>query len=135
MNQVVIGLGSNIDAEKNIAKAKEILSAQFQILQSSQFKITKPINAKNHPDFVNGALLIETFLSQGELKTRLHDIEESLGRPRHSDRSAPRTIDLDIIVWNNLILDQDFYTRDFLKNAVLELLPELLQNPFREGNS
>lgn len=135
MNQVVVGLGSNIDAEKNIAKAKEILRAEFQILRSSQFTTTKPVNAENHPDFINGAMLLETSLSQSELKTRLHDIEESLGRARHSDRSAPRTIDLDIIVWNHLIIDQDFYTRDFLKNSVLELLPKLINNLSREENS
>ena len=125
MNRVVVGLGSNILPEENIQKAREIFESEFFILKASEFKKTKPISAPDHPDFINGVLLLETSLNQEKLKNRLYEIEELLGRPRHGKRSDPRTIDLDILVWNEKIMDDDIYTRDFLHQAVLEVLPSL----------
>ena len=125
MNRVAVGVGSNINPIENIAKAREILSSEFRLLQASDFKKTKPIGSINHPDFINGALLLETHLSQDEFKNRLHDIEEQLGRPRNGNRSAPRTIDLDLVIWNGKVMDPDIYEREFLKAAVLEIWPDL----------
>jgi len=52
-------------------------------------------------------------------------IEDQLGRIRNTEIIQTRSIDLDIIVWNEKVVDEDFYSRDFLRKAVLELLPEL----------
>lgn len=135
MNRVVVGLGSNILPEENIQKARKILESEFSILKSSEFKRTKPIAAPHHPDFINGVLLLETSFSQEKLKTRLYEIEELLGRPRQGKRSAPRTIDLDILVWNEKIIDADTYTRDFLRQAVLEVLPKLADEFSQRGKA
>lgn len=125
MNKVIIGLGSNIDPEQNIQKAKEILIQNYQVLTESHFEVTKPIGGIDQPDFINGAVLLETILNMEELKIALKQIESSLGRDMQHDRKGPRTIDLDIIVWNDKIVDQDFYNREFLRKFVLELLPDL----------
>ncbi len=56
---------------------------------------------------------------------KLIAIEDQLGRIRNTEIIQTRSIDLDIIVWNEKVVDEDFYSRDFLRKAVLELLPEL----------
>jgi 2-amino-4-hydroxy-6-hydroxymethyldihydropteridine diphosphokinase len=56
-----------------------------------------------------------------ELKELLISIENQLGRDRQADRWGPRTMDLDIIVWNGKITDTDYYSRDFLQKSVVEV--------------
>jgi 2-amino-4-hydroxy-6-hydroxymethyldihydropteridine diphosphokinase len=125
MNQVVIGLGSNIAPQENIQKAKSILGQTFRIVAESRFKVTKPIGHIRQPNFTNGSVFIETKIGIGELKAALKTIESKLGRDSHKEPFGPRTIDLDIVVWNHRIVDEDFYRRAFLKRSVLELIPDL----------
>ena len=47
-----------------------------------------------------------------------------MGRVKTSNKEGPRIIDLDIIIWNNKIIDDDVYKRTFLQNSVIELLPD-----------
>ncbi len=125
MNNAVIGLGSNIDPKKNIAKAKELLNQNYSVLGESKFIKTKPIGYTQQDDFINGSLLIQTKKNREDVRCQLKDIEKELGREVSNIKFGPRTIDLDIITWNNDIIDDDFYKRDFLKNSVLELIPNL----------
>ena len=125
MNKIVIGLGSNVDPEKNIQKAKEILKKDFHVLAESTFGHTKPIGNPDQPDFINGVVFLETDLTMDQLNGTLKELENRLGRIRTADKYLPRTIDLDIIVWNDKIVDKDFYHRQYLKEAVLELMPNL----------
>lgn len=124
MNQAVVELGSNIEPENNIAKAKKLLSEQFKIIALSTFFKTKPIGGIKQPDFLNGAILLETELDLKELKNILKSMEYALGRAKKSFKFGPRIIDLDIIVWNKKIIDPDFYARDYLRISVLEILPQ-----------
>ena len=124
-NTAVIGLGSNINPHANIPEAKQLISQKYKLLAESQFIVTKPIGADQQPDFINGALLIETTSDIESLKKDLKQIEDALGRKREANKFAPRTIDLDIVVWNNKVVDQDFYHRDFLKQSTLQLIPHL----------
>ena len=62
MNRVVIGLGSNIDPDENIAKARESIAAEFRLLDESRWVETKPVGFSKQANFINGALLIETRL-------------------------------------------------------------------------
>ncbi len=125
MNQAVIELGSNIEPEKNILRAKKLLSEKFKIVRESKFSKTKPIGGIKQPNFLNGAILLETELELAELRNILKSIEQTLGRAKDSLKFGPRTIDLDIIVWNKKIIDPDFYARDYLRISVLEILPNL----------
>ena len=125
MNRAIIGLGSNIDPNQNIREAKETLAQKFRLLAESCFTFTKPIGKIHQPDFINGTVLIETELSIGQLKKMLKTIESDLGRKETGNRDGPRTIDLDIVVWNKSIMDQNFYERNYLKQSVLELTPDL----------
>ena len=122
MNCVVIGIGSNIEAEKNIPEMLEILEQKVKVLKVSSFIKTKPIGIKNQPDFTNGAVKIETDLNRENLAKMLKSIEDKMGRDRSQVKFGPRCIDLDIVVWNGEIVDQDYYTRDFLRSSVGEVL-------------
>ena len=125
MNQVIISVGSNIEPDKNIAKAREILSKDFEVVAETDFISTKPVGYTQQPDFLNGAVLIRTDLKLEPLRQHLRKIEDTLGRRRTILKFGPRTVDLDIVVWNGKLLDPDFYERDYLKKAVLELMPDL----------
>ena len=125
INHAVIGLGSNINPQENIAKAKELLGEKFFIKGESSFVKTKPIGRSDLNDFINGAILVETHLDLYELRAFLKHLEAELGREKSKDPFSSRAIDLDIIVYNGKVLDEDFYQREFLKNSTLELLPDL----------
>jgi 2-amino-4-hydroxy-6-hydroxymethyldihydropteridine diphosphokinase len=125
MNKAIVGLGSNIEPEQNIQEARKILTKQYRVLTESRFEVTQPIGSMDQPDFINGAVLLETALNVEELRIALKQIELDLGRDVQHGKGGPRTIDLDIIVWNDKIIDQDFYNRGFLRKSVLEILPDL----------
>ena len=122
----IVGLGSNIDPEENIRRARELLQKEFRVLGESRFVQTAPVGYTDQADFINGAVHIETDLELEALKARLKDLERQLGRKRSKIKSGPRTIDLDVVIYSGEIIDPDFYKRDFLKNSVLELLPSLV---------
>lgn len=120
-NIAIIGIGSNIKAKINIPKMLKLLETKVDILKVSTFIKTKPIGILNQPDFTNGAVKIQTNLDLKNLNKLLKEIENQLGRVRTGPKSGPRCIDLDIIVWNDEIIDKDYYTRDFLQKSVSEL--------------
>jgi 2-amino-4-hydroxy-6-hydroxymethyldihydropteridine diphosphokinase len=122
MNSVIIGIGSNIDAECNIRKMLDILKTDVEVVKVSAMLKTKPIGIEDQPDFMNGAVKIKTNLELDELTKLLKSIEDKMGRVRTSPKFGPRNIDLDIATWNGEIVDKDYYTRDFLQKSVDELL-------------
>ena len=124
-HEVVIGLGSNIDPEANLEQAVLELKSRFKVSKRSQWTRTKPIGIQDQPDFYNGALLMETELEQQSLKKELKQIEDILGRDRSLPKFGPRTIDLDILIWNKKVVDEDYYKRDFLRKGVEEIIPDL----------
>lgn len=122
MNEVIIGIGSNLDPDNNISRVLAILSKKYELLKVSSFIKTKPIGITNQPDFTNGAVKIRTGESQNNLLKSLKQIEDQMGRDRTVPKFGPRCIDLDIIVWNGEIVDDDYYTRDFLQKSVQEII-------------
>ena len=124
-HEVVIGLGSNIDPEVNLEQAVQELKSRFRVSKRSQWTRTKPIGIQDQPDFYNGALLMETELEQQSLKQELKRIEDILGRDRSLPKFGPRTIDLDILIWNKKVVDEDYYKRDFLRKGVEEIIPDI----------
>jgi 2-amino-4-hydroxy-6-hydroxymethyldihydropteridine diphosphokinase len=121
MNTVIIGIGSNINAETNIPKMLEILKLKVEILKVSTMIKTEPIGIKEQNIFTNGAVKIQTQLTQQKLNLLLKEIEDQMGRDRSTPKFGPRCIDLDIIVWNEKIVDDDYYKRDFLRQNVSEV--------------
>lgn len=121
MNTCIIGIGSNINAEINISKMLKILETEVNILQVSTLIKTKPIGITDQPDFLNGAVKITTELDKKNLTKLLKNIEDNMGRNRTHAKFGPRCIDLDIVIWNDKIVDNDYYFRDFLQKSVQEI--------------
>ena len=124
-NIVVIGVGSNIEPDKNIREAQNAIANHFNLIKASSLTKTKPIGCMDQDNFLNCAFLIETNMDSSTLKSWLKDLEKKLGRIRTENKNGPRTIDLDIVVWNEEIVDTEVYEREFLRNSILELLPNL----------
>lgn len=125
VNEVVVSLGSNIDPERNFERALAALRDLVTVVGESGPRRTRPREFADQPDFLNGAVLARTPLDAETLRGRLKAIEADQGRVRTANRAGPRTIDLDIVVWNGRVVDEHVREWDFLRNAVAELLPDL----------
>lgn len=122
MNRAVVSIGSNIDPRQNVSKALTILGERFSVEAVSNFAFTSPVGFLDQPDFLNGAVLLATDLSCEELKGVLEGIEKEMGRVKSANKFGPRVIDLDIVVWNGEVTDEDYYSREFLRDAVEEVI-------------
>ena len=106
VNDVYLSLGSNIEPEFHLPQAVAELKQFGQIKAVSSVWQSSAIGTSGQPDFLNAALLLETSLSAMELRQKaIAQIENSLGRVRTEDKNAPRTIDIDIVLFNHDILD------------------------------
>lgn len=106
MSQVLIALGSNIEPEANLQRAVQLLAACVRLIAVSPVYETRPVGKTDQPNFLNAVALIETEREATALKREvLQKIEQELGRLRTSDRNAPRTIDLDITVYGERVLE------------------------------
>ncbi len=121
MNRAGIGLGSNINARANMGRAVNLLRQRFKVVGVSSWRQTSPIGISQQPDFLNGALLIETSLELQHLRNTLKNIEDRLGRDRTRPKFGPREIDLDVVLWNHQVVDDDYYSRPFLQELVAEV--------------
>jgi dihydroneopterin aldolase/2-amino-4-hydroxy-6-hydroxymethyldihydropteridine diphosphokinase len=106
-NTAFVSLGSNIEPKQNLRKAVELLRTRTDVLAISSAYRTPPQGYTEQPDFLNMAVRLMTPLSPITLKKDVLDwIERELGRVRDpNNKNAPRTIDLDISLWNLGILD------------------------------
>jgi dihydroneopterin aldolase/2-amino-4-hydroxy-6-hydroxymethyldihydropteridine diphosphokinase len=120
-NRVFIAMGSNINAEENLQAAVRLLAEQCVLLAVSPVYETVPVGTTDQPNFLNAAALIETLLAPADLKREvLSRIEQQLGRVRVADKNAPRTIDLDIALFNSEVLEvgaRHIPDPDILKHA------------------
>jgi 2-amino-4-hydroxy-6-hydroxymethyldihydropteridine diphosphokinase len=121
MNECIIGIGSNINAEINIAEMLRLLSADVEIIQISKMVQTEPIGIKEQADYTNGAVRIWTEMDMKTLSSYLKQLEDRMGRDRNQEKFGPRNIDLDILIWNSTIVDPDYFTREFLRTSAAEL--------------
>ncbi len=141
MKRVFIGVGSNIDPEKNIRRAIALIKEKARITGVSSFYLTEPLtgpgrrSGPGQPPYYNGVLEIEVDLGPVELKNGiLRGIEERLGRVRTEDADGPRTIDLDIILYDDLVFEgeglklpnPEILERAFVAVPLSELAPEVV---------
>ena len=105
ISPVAIALGSNLgDRETYLRAALDALRPHVQSLRSSSFHDTAPVGVGEQPVFLNAAAVGETSLSARELLVLLLDIEKQFGRERPYP-GAPRTLDLDLILYDDEIID------------------------------
>jgi len=121
IHECIIGIGSNIDPEQNIAAALFFLRQEQVLISVSTMIKTSPVGILEQPDFLNGAAKILTTMEIADFKSYLKNIENRLKRDRTAPKFGSRTIDLDIVIWDGKIIDPDYYTHDFLKTSVDEI--------------
>lgn len=108
-HKAYIALGSNIgDREARLQSAVASLREHplITVRKVSDWIITKPYGGVEQEDFLNGAMEVETLLNPWELLEELHIIENAAGRERNV-RWGPRTLDLDILFYDKLVLEDD----------------------------
>lgn len=127
LHRVCIVVGSNIDAEANTRRAIQALG-EVGKMQAVSSTWQTPSEGSPGPDFLDTAVLIETTYALETLKWQhLRQIEADLGRVRTADKNAPRTIDLDIVTYDDQLIASDLFDRVYLAIPVSELLPDLTQ--------
>jgi 2-amino-4-hydroxy-6-hydroxymethyldihydropteridine diphosphokinase len=125
LHTACILLGSNIAPVRYMPLAMQALSEDLAVLRISQTWETQAVGS-NGPNFLNTAVLVQTLLPAVELKQNiLAPIENKLGRVRSADKNAPRTIDLDLLIYDDQILDVHLWDRLFIALPVSEVLPNL----------
>ncbi|MDA8423513.1 MAG: 2-amino-4-hydroxy-6-hydroxymethyldihydropteridine diphosphokinase [Nitrospiraceae bacterium] len=135
MARAFVSVGSNIDPETNVRAALLRLSKETDLRAISTIYLTEPLGRQGQPPFYNCVIEIETPLPPAELKFGvLRNIEAGLGRRRSDDKFAPRTIDLDLILYDDLVMttpeltlpDPEILERPFLAIALSEIAPGLV---------
>ena len=130
-----IGVGSNIQPERNITDALVRLSKRVDIKGISTFYKTTPILRKDQDDYLNGVWQISTSVPPEKLKFGvLRKIEKELNRNWESDKYASRTIDLDLLLYGDLVIheenltipDPDICKRSFIAFPLSEINPNLV---------
>ena len=136
MARAYVGLGANLgDREATIRRAVELLADAdgIDVLAVSALRETDPVGLEDQPRFLNGAAALETTLRPGVLLEVLLGIERVLGRVRDGVRFGPRTIDLDLLLYDEETVDEPGLTvphprlheRRFALEPLAELAPAL----------
>ena len=137
MALAAIAIGSNLEnPAANVERAITELGAIGAVTKKSQLHNSAPWGVTDQPDFVNAVVLLETALSPRELMEALQQIERDMGR-RPSYKWGPRLIDLDIVYYDDLIIDETdlkiphphFRERDFVMAPLAEI-----DDRFRAGS-
>jgi 2-amino-4-hydroxy-6-hydroxymethyldihydropteridine diphosphokinase len=132
-----VGLGSNVgDREANLRTALDRMreEPELELVVVSSFRETDPVGYLDQPRFLNAAAAVETALSPRDLLGRLLAIERAMGRTRTGPRFGPRTIDLDLLVYDDVELDEPGLTvphprlheRRFALEPLAEREPDLV---------
>lgn len=143
MTIAYIALGSNLASplEQVNAAVKAIGDIpDSRIVAVSSFYRTPPLGPQDQPDYLNAAVALETTLAPEELLNHTQRIELQQGRVRKTERWGPRTLDLDIMLFGDEVINTerltvphyDMKNRGFMLWPLAEIAPELI---FPEGIS
>jgi len=131
-----VGLGANLGLrEETLRRAVKLLgdTEHVDVIAVSELRETDPVGVVDQPRFLNGATAIDTTLSPRALLNALLGIERELGRIRGDERWGPRTVDLDLLLYGDEIVDEPglsvphprLYERRFALEPLAELDPDL----------
>ncbi|MBV9914088.1 MAG: 2-amino-4-hydroxy-6-hydroxymethyldihydropteridine diphosphokinase [Sinobacteraceae bacterium] len=133
MPDVYVALGSNVEPEKHLRLASQELRRQFPGTRFSAWYRNAAVGFQG-ADLINSVAVFVTELPLAELIQRLHAIEELCGRPRDAPRWAPRSMDIDVLLYGSLICQQprlqlprpDLLKRAYMLGPLAELAPRVL---------
>lgn len=132
MARVLVSVGSNMEPERNLALAAREMNGEFDSVRFSAAYRNAAVGFEG-PDFINCVVEFRTTLVPRELVERLRRIEELCGRPRHAPKWAPRSMDLDLLTYDELVLDDediklprpDLVKRVYMLGPAAELAPDV----------
>tara|TARA_B100001287_G_scaffold110802_1_gene93420 strand:- start:5144 stop:5593 length:450 start_codon:yes stop_codon:yes gene_type:complete len=143
LNKVVLALGSNIGKrERNLALAYKYVEKYIgKIVKYSSFFENPAQGFSSNNEFINSCIGLETNLQCREVLDKIHGIEKSMGRERTKEGYEDRIIDIDIIFYNSLIVDEHglkvphpkYQERDFVLIPLKEL--DFLTDPRQKFQS
>lgn len=136
MPRAYIGLGANLgDRERTLRLAVDRLGQReaVEVVAVSELRETEPVGVVDQPRFLNGAVAVDTALTPRALLDVLLEVERGLGRVRDGERWGPRTVDLDLLLYGDLSVEEPglsvphphLHERRFALEPLAELDPEL----------
>ncbi len=133
MAEIYISAGSNIEPEKYLSLGLELLCEKLDLIRISTHYRNTPAGGRRQHDYVNGIWHVQSRHRPMKIRKILKKIEAACGRVRTEDPYSSRTLDLDLILWDDLILnkkrltlpDPDIHERAFIFQPLLELEPEI----------
>jgi 2-amino-4-hydroxy-6-hydroxymethyldihydropteridine diphosphokinase len=137
VTRAYVGLGANLgDRERTLREAVDALAAEggVEVVAVSTLRETEPVGVGEQPRFLNGAVELETSLTARELLDRLLGVEQRFGRVRIPGEHGPRTLDLDLLLYGDEVIDEPelhvphprLHERRFVLEPLAELAPGLL---------
>jgi 2-amino-4-hydroxy-6-hydroxymethyldihydropteridine diphosphokinase len=137
VTRAYVGLGANLgDRETTLRGAVAALAAEpaIEVVAVSALRETDPVGVGEQPSFLNGAVALDTSLSASDLLERLLALEQRFGRVRAPGEHGPRTLDLDLLLYGDAVIDQAGLTvphprlheRRFVLEPLAELAPGLV---------
>ena len=137
MTRAYVALGANLgDRERTLREAVDALAAEegIEVVAVSTLRETEPVGVGEQPRFLNGAAELETTLTSRELLARLLAVEQRFGRIRISGEHGPRTLDLDLLLYGDEVIDEPglavphprLHERSFVLEPLAELAPGLV---------
>lgn len=136
LHKVYIAIGSNLGDP--IQQARDAIAAlrtlpESRLVTVSSLYGSKPMGPADQPDYVNAVALLETTLMPEQLLDQTQRIELEHGRVRKDERWGPRTLDLDMLLYDDLVITTERLTvphygmkqREFVIYPLLEIAPDL----------
>ncbi len=121
----ILLLGSNIQPARYLPQGVLALRDLLPVQAVSSVWQSPPVGTTQGGPFLNAAVLVRSPWPARALKARLRILEAALGRVRTADKFAPRTLDLDIVVWADQGVDPDLWRYAHVAVPVAELWPHL----------
>ncbi|MDQ6962980.1 MAG: 2-amino-4-hydroxy-6-hydroxymethyldihydropteridine diphosphokinase [Mariprofundaceae bacterium] len=122
MNKVLLGIGSNIEPERNLQNAAQVLKTMFHDIQFSTVYGSKAVGIENASDFLNACCLLKCHKDYDLLRQKLKQVEEQYGRVHDQKGWQSRTLDLDIILFNGQLKNDDLHKYRHVWVPACELL-------------
>ena len=131
LHRAYLSLGSNIEPQNYLPKAIGSLREHGQVLEVSRVWESHAVGSDG-PNFLNACALFLTTLGAYDLKEQtIRQIEAGLGRVRTADKNSPRTIDIDILLFDDKPLNVEFWDYAFVIVPLAELIPGFI-HPVRK---
>jgi 2-amino-4-hydroxy-6-hydroxymethyldihydropteridine diphosphokinase len=141
VTRAYVGLGANLgDREQTLSAAVDALAGEMgiEVVAVSTLRETEPVGVGEQPRYLNGAAELETTLTARDLLDRLLAVEQRFGRVRIPGEHGPRTLDLDLLLYGDEVLEEPGLTvphpRLHERRFVLEPLAELAPGLFVPGH-